>query len=182
MKPPQYALVAYVRNCLGEFVEGLRRELDPEHAHFPAHVSILPPRVLQGNESDALGLIEQVCRAVEPFEVTMGDVETFAPASPTVFIRVARAAYKMRELHDKLNVGVLFADEAWPYMPHLTLLKVNSVEVARAAIEKAEKSWSRYCDTRTVLVDQLTFVRESGPNQWSDLVPVPLGKGLATIR
>jgi len=174
--------VAYVRNCLGEFVEDLRRELDPQHAHFPAHVSILPPRVLQGTEPEALNLIEKVCREVEPFEITMGDVETFAPVTPTVFIRVARAAYKMRELHDKLNVGALFADEAWPYMPHLTLLKVDSVEVARAAIERAEKSWSRYCDTRTVLVDQLTFVREAVPKQWVDLVPVPLGKRLATIR
>ena len=33
----------------------------------------------------------------------MGDVETFLPLTPTVFIRVARGAYRMRELHDRMN-------------------------------------------------------------------------------
>ncbi len=36
--PVQYALVAYVRSELGEFVEELRRELHPAHAHLPTHI------------------------------------------------------------------------------------------------------------------------------------------------
>ena len=61
MADPQYALVAYVRNELGEFVENLRAELHPEHAHLPAHVSILPPRPLRGSESDAVEHLIQLC-------------------------------------------------------------------------------------------------------------------------
>jgi hypothetical protein len=50
----RYALVAYVRNPVGEFVEQLRRELHPTIAHMPAHLTILPPRQLTGAESAAL--------------------------------------------------------------------------------------------------------------------------------
>ena len=53
----QYALVSYVRNALGEFVEGLRRELHPAHAHLPTHLTVLPPRPLQGSEEDAVAML-----------------------------------------------------------------------------------------------------------------------------
>src|SRR5512146_1209453 len=121
MTSPQYALVVYVRNSVGHFIESLRRELHPQHAHLPAHVSVLPPRLLQGTEQEALEIVEEVCRQVEPFEVALGEVATFAPVTPTVFVRVTHAAYRMRELHDKLNVGAMCATEPWPYMPHLTI-------------------------------------------------------------
>jgi hypothetical protein len=75
----QYALVAYIRNAVGEFVEHLRGELHPAHAHLPAHISILPPRRLCGTEAEALALVERVCQDVNPFEVTLGDVENFMP-------------------------------------------------------------------------------------------------------
>ena len=100
MQNPRYALVAYVRNAVGEFVENLRQELHPDLPHLPAHVTILPPRCLPGGELAALETLEEVCSQAEPFEVTLGDVETFVPVTPTVFIRVAHAAYR---LHDGLN-------------------------------------------------------------------------------
>src|SRR5271165_3342908 len=101
--PQRYALVAYVRNQIGEFVENLRRELHPELPHLAAHVTLLPPRFLCGPEPAALEALEERCKEVEPFEVSLGEVETFIPVTPTVFIRVAHAAYRMRELHHLLN-------------------------------------------------------------------------------
>src|SRR3569832_704123 len=117
MTQRDYALVAYVSNPIGQFVESLRREFQPEHAHLPAHLTLLPPRPRTGTVQEAVDLIERTCGGVQPFEVTMGDVETFAPVTPTVFIRVAHAAYRMRELHERLNNGGLRFDEPWPYMP-----------------------------------------------------------------
>src|SRR6202795_1413848 len=111
MQNPRYALVAYVRNAVGEFVENLRQELHPDLPHLPAHLTILPPRRLQGDELSALETLEDVCSRAEPFEVTLGEVETFVPVTPTVFIRVADAAYRMRELHDRLNTQALAAPE-----------------------------------------------------------------------
>jgi 2'-5' RNA ligase len=126
MQSSRYALVAYVKNPVGEFVEQLRRELHPDLPHSDAHLTILPPRPLQGSELSALETLEDVCNHVEPFEITLGDVDTFVPVTPTVFIRVAHAAYRMQELHDRLNTDGLAANEEWPYMPHLTIVKMTT--------------------------------------------------------
>lgn len=180
MQAARYAVVAYVRNPVGEFIEGLRRELLPGVPFLPAHLTILPPRVLQGSEAAALEMVEEACRDASPFEVTMGDVETFVPVTPTVFIRVAHAAYRMRELHDRLNTGVLQAEEQWPYMPHLTIAKLSQTEDAQRVYEIAHKSWNEFEGRRRIYLGQLTFVREKNENYWIDLAPVPLGGTLVS--
>lgn len=178
MQNPRYALVAYVRNAVGEFVENLRQELHPDLPHLPAHVTILPPRRLQGGELSALETLEDVCSQAEPFDVTLGDVETFVPVTPTVFIRVAHAAYRMRELHDRLNTQALASGEEWPYMPHLTIVKLSSEELAREAYIFARDRWALFPGSRHIPLSQLTFVREQEQNRWVDLAGIPLGRSL----
>src|ERR1700736_3213343 len=92
MQNPRYALVAYITSPVGEFVESLRRELHPDLPHLAAHLTLLPPRPLDGTESAALQTLETVCGNAEPFEVSLGHMETFIPATPTIYIRVDRAA------------------------------------------------------------------------------------------
>ena len=92
----RYALVAYIRNPVGEFVEKLRRELHPELPHLAAHLTILPPRLLRGSEDTVIQDLAEACREAEPFDVGLGEVETFIPVTPTVFIRVAHAAVRMQ--------------------------------------------------------------------------------------
>jgi 2'-5' RNA ligase len=179
MTPRQrYALVAYVKNPVGEFVESLRRELHPELPHLAAHVTLLPPRYLQGSEAAAVEEMEDLCRDVEPFEVSLGEVETFIPVTPTVFIRVAHAAYRMRELHDRLNVKALACQEEWPYMPHLTIVKMGAEEQAQNAYRVARSRWAEFDECRSIEVRDLTFVREESPNHWLDLAEIPLGQQL----
>jgi 2'-5' RNA ligase len=174
----RYALVAYVRNPVGEFVESLRRELHPELPHLAAHVTLLPPRFLDGTESEALERMEELCKDVEPFEVSLGEVETFIPVTPTVFIRVAHAAYRMRELHDRLNVNALSCREEWPYMPHLTIVKMSAEDQAQHAYRVARTRWAEFEQSRCIEVRDLTFVREEGQNLWADLAEIPLGQRL----
>jgi 2'-5' RNA ligase len=179
MTQRDYALVAYVSNPIGQFVESLRREFQPEQAHLPAHLTLLPPRPLGGTSQQAIELIEEACGSVQPFEVTMGDVESFAPVTPTVFIRVAHAAYRMRELHEKLNRGVLKFEEPWPYMPHLTVFRLDDFERASRGFEAATERWTEYHGPRRILIESLTFVRETSPHHWEDLAPIPLGRRMA---
>jgi 2'-5' RNA ligase len=178
MQSPRYALVAYVRNAVGEFVENLRQELHPDLPHLPAHLTILPPRRLRGGELSALETVEDICGQAERFEVTLGDVETFVPVTPTVFIRVAHAAYRMRELHDRLNTHALAAEEEWPYMPHLTIVKISTEELAQQAYIFARDRWAQFVGSRCVPVSELTFVREREQNCWVDLAGIPLGRTL----
>lgn len=178
MQNPRYALVAYVTNAVGEFVENLRQELHPELPHLPAHVTILPPRHLQGSELSALETLEDICSQVEPFEVVLGEAETFVPVTPTVFLRVAHAAYRLRELHDRLNTRALQAEEEWPYMPHLTIVKLSTEAQAQQAYITARDRWAEFHGSRRILLSQLTFVREREQDRWIDLAGVPLGRSL----
>jgi len=180
MLRPRYALVAYLKNPAGGFVENLRRELHPDLPHLPAHLSILPPRPLQGSENSALQVLERICGKEEPFEVTLGDVETFLPVTPTVYIRVQGGAGHMSELHSKLNTEALAFEEEWPYIPHLTIVKMSGEQAARKAFQIARERWAQYSDSRRIVLERLTFVREDLENHWVDLAPVPLGRRLVS--
>ena len=189
MQNPRYALVAYLKNSLGEFVESLRRELHPELPHLPAHVTVLPPRYLVAStggatppptEATALETLGEMCRQVDPFEIVLGEVETFVPVTPTVFIRVAHAGYRMRELHERLNAGIFACREQWPYMPHLTIVKMATEEKALQAFEIARELWNQFQGSRRIAVEELTFVRQGEQNTWVDLAPIPLGRSLVS--
>ena len=180
MQTPRYALVAYLKNPAGEFVENLRRELHPDLPHLAAHLTILPPRCLRGTESSALQVLERICGSEEPFEVTLGDVETFVPVTPTVYIRVQGGAAKMIDLHSKLNTEALAFEEAWPYIPHLTIVKMSAEKPAHSAFQMAGERWAQYSGSRRILLEKLTFVREELENRWVDLALVRLGRRLVS--
>ncbi len=173
-KPPQYAVVAYVRNSVGHFVEDLRRELYPEHGHLPAHVTVLPPRYLRGSEQEAIALLRHNLDAVERFQIQMGPVETFVPTTPTVFLRVEKHAHRFRELHEDLNEGPFRCDEQWPYMPHLTIVKMPTASQAEEALVLSRDRWQRYQGHKTAEITEITFVREAADHHWTDLATVAL--------
>jgi 2'-5' RNA ligase len=174
MASSRYALVTYLRNPVGEFVERLRQEIHPTTEHMAAHLTILPPRELTLSEDAALELLEDACSRVIPFTVELGDVETFLPTTATVFIQVKRAAYRMRELHDELCRNGLSCSEAWPYIPHLTILKTDQDAEAKRAFEIAQERWAQFSGKRDVQVEKLMFVRETD-GHWKDVAPLLLG-------
>jgi 2'-5' RNA ligase len=178
MQNPRYALVAYVKDAVGEFVANLRQELHPDLPHLPAHLTLLPPRHLQSSELSALETLEEVCGQVEAFEVVLGEAETFVPVTPTVFIRVEQGAERMHDLHDRLNTEALSAVEEWPYMPHLTIAKLSSEPLAEQAYLTARDRWAEYGGSRSIAIRELTFVCEQEQNRWKDLAGVPLGRSL----
>ena len=172
--PMLFAVVAYLKGELAEWVESLRAELHPKHAHLPSHITILPPRMLTGSESDAMEWMTEKCDTVEPFDVVMGDVESFLPTTPTIFLRVAHAAYKIRELHDRMNGGPLACDEELPFIPHLTIAKMETDEIARRVYEKARDRWDHYEGSHRARIEMLSFVRGRDA-KWTDL-------GLVSLR
>lgn len=171
----RYGVVAYVKDPVGEFIRSLRQELHLNLPHLAAHLSLLPPRSLNGDEASALALIEDICSRTEPFEVSLGEIETFIPVTPTVFVRVAHGASRMRELHSLLNVGALACKEEWPYLPHLTIVKMTAEDQAQEAYRIARHRWSEFDGSRSIQVEGLIFVREEATNRWIDLAKIPLG-------
>jgi 2'-5' RNA ligase len=180
MASVRYALVAYIKSPVTAFVENLRRELHPALPHHAAHLTLLPPRPLHGTESEALHMLARVCGSVEPFELTLGEMQSFAPTTSTVYIAVGQGSSRMQELHRQLNQEIFAFAEEWPYVPHLTIAKMQSEWQAAQAVEIASRCWREYADSRRILLDRLTFVREDEPDCWVDLAPVPLGGSLVS--
>ena len=52
-------------------------------------------------------------------------------------IRIDTGAGHMSELHRKLNTAELQFKEEWPYIPHVTIVKMGSEPPAKAAFEIA---------------------------------------------
>jgi hypothetical protein len=70
----------------------------------------------------------------------------------------------------------LRCEESWPYIPHLTILKTERDEQARAAYVMARERWARFLGKRQVHVEELMFVREEDGG-WQDVALLPLGRG-----
>jgi 2'-5' RNA ligase len=165
---------------LGEFVENLRQELHPGLPCFTAHITLLPPRPLEGSESAALHTLERICGQTDPFEVTLDDMQSFVPTTSTVYIAVAKGASRLEELHARLNAESLAFSEKWPYVPHLTIGTMTTPQAAEEALLISRRRWKQFSGSRQVLLNRLTFVREEAPDHWVDLAPVLLGGSLVS--
>jgi len=175
MQSSRYALVAYINDPVADFIKKIRQELHPDLPHLAAHVTMLPPRRLREGEEAAIAAVSEVCRPVEPFEMRLGEVETFIPVTPTVFIRIVHA-YRLRQLHDQLGASkALAVEEEWPYLPHLTIVKMSTEAQAQEAYRLAQHHWTEYDGNRCIQVKELTFVREREDATWVDVAAVPLG-------
>jgi hypothetical protein len=172
--PIHYALVAYLRGSVAEFVESLRAELHPARPHLKAHVTILPPRISLASEPDAVAHLRMLAPRFTAFDIAFDNVETFAPASPTVFIRVTKSAHRFRDMHVAFNTGALQCEEPWTYIPHLTIVKMDGIPEAAHALEMARKRWAAFKGQRTATIETLTFVREGETDPWVDLETIQL--------
>jgi hypothetical protein len=60
-------------------------------------------------------------------------------------------------------------------MPHLTIVKMDTVEEARKVVGLARPRWDSCDDSRKVRIDSITFVKGNG-ERWIDLAVIPLGQ------
>ena len=59
-------------------------------------------------------------------------------------------------------------------MPHLTIVKMDTVDEARKVVGLARPRWDGCEDSRKIRIDSITFVKGSG-ERWIDLAKIPLG-------
>lgn len=164
-------MVSYITGDLGEFVDRLRAELTPTQAHLRAHITLLPPRPLLGSVEDARRTLEKLSRQLKPIEVSFGEVRSFEPISPTIYLSIAKGADRVAAMHDALNTAEFVCYEALPYIPHLTIAAhANDEQVERAA-QIARARWAAYPGPRSAVLRELIFaVDPEMGNHWDDLV------------
>src|SRR5437870_3839691 len=123
MPSPLYAVVAYLGGDLGKFLSGFRAAVTPHDRHLKPHITALSPRKLQISEADVIKAFRQ--NKFQSIKIEAGDACTFRPLSPTIYLDLRRGQQQMWELNTLLGASPLAGKPEWPFVPHLTLAKLE---------------------------------------------------------
>jgi 2'-5' RNA ligase len=170
MPSSSFAVVAYLAGELGKFVDDFRTAVTSHDRHLRAHITALPPRKLQISDADAIKSFQR--NRFQTIEIEVGDVCTFRPLSPTVYLDLRRGQEHLWRLNSQLGAAPLAGKPDWPFVPHLTLAKLEDFNDIPRVLQHARDRWRDYQGTRSFSVTQLTLVRESGPGVWLDLATI----------
>jgi 2'-5' RNA ligase len=172
-----FAVVGYVPEPAGEFINRLRREFEPDRA-VRAHITILPPRPLPGPPDEAW---RQLCESLSDFHaphIELGEVKIF-PDSKVIYLSI-RAGYEdLEHMHKHLDRGLCRGDEAWRYCPHITLARFEEAQDLAANFNLASRRWEEFRYARDFTLDEVTFVQNTSGEDWTDLERFRLAPKLA---
>jgi len=168
-----YALVIYISDPLGSFLDEVRRELVP-HYNPHAHVSVLPPRPLAVSWQKASAEAAALTADWEPFDVELTDIGVF-PVTGVVYIEVGRGSEELRRMHAAMNTTSLGFQEPFAYHPHITLAQELRLDEVSAVQEQAFRKWREYDGRRGFRAERAVFVQNSLTDHWIDLVEFQLG-------
>jgi 2'-5' RNA ligase len=168
----QFALVSYIPDPLGDFLDRLRLDLVPGCSPH-AHVTVLPPRPISADEGTAADQLTEMAANFRGFEIELGDVEVF-PVSKVIYIGIARGERELREMYKVLNHGAVAYQESFPYHPHVTLAQNFPLSECDELAEKAARQWDESSFSRAFPVKTLEFVKNLHGNLWADLAKIEL--------
>lgn len=166
-----YALVIYIPDPLGRFLDDLRRELVP--GCIPrAHVTVLPPRLLADPQA-AADQVRQGSAGFAPFELELGRIAIFQ-ATDVIYLELAGGARELKEMHGSLNGGALAYKEPFAYHPHVTLAQGLLPEHVAALHQTAVRRWAEFAHARAFRAERVTFVESTDCISWVDLAECSL--------
>jgi len=168
-----YALVIYLPEPLGGFLDDLRLEMVPG-CNPHAHISVLPPRPLPVAPEAAIEEARGIVSGFAPFDIELGRIEKF-DVTDVIYISVEGGAEQLRQMHRSLNRGALSLEEPFPYHPHVTLAQEFEAGQVEALLARASRRWSEFRGPRWFRAASAVFVRNTRGNQWIDLASGPLG-------
>ena len=163
----QYALVTYLPDELGAFLDQVRRDLVAD-CKARSHLSLLPPRALELSPQIAESQIQTICLTAQPFVVRIGKVAVF-PMTSVVYLELESGQLEIERLHRELATQALDFNEPYPFHPHVTLAQNFDLGTVGERVEEAQAQWASYRGPREFLLDRVVFVQNTGNNCWIDL-------------
>lgn len=173
------ALVCPPRLARG--VDDLRRALgDTRTAVIGPHVTLVPPvNVAAGDVVAARGAVRAAAGAARPFDLLLGPVASFAPATPTIHLSVDGAAAdlgRLAALRDSLFTGPLSRPDPRPYVPHVTLRRSASQDQVDGAVAAMEGRFGPWEVDRVSLLEHVAPDEQVGRGaRWFTLAEEPFG-------
>ena len=162
-----FAVVGYVPEPAGEFINRLRREFERDSA-VRAHITILPPRPLGSSLDDAWRQLRENLSDFHALRIQLGEVEIF-PDSHVIYLSIGAGYQDLEHMHKQLDRGLCRGDEAWRYCPHITLAHFADGQDLAANCHLASRRWEEFRDARDFTLDEVTFVQNTSGEDWTDL-------------
>lgn len=171
-----FAVVIYVPDPLGRFLDDLRREVVP-NCNPHAHVSVLPPRPLAVSWQTASEQARALVDGWPQFDVELTTIQVF-PVTQVVYIGVGAGEAELRRMHFAMNQTALAFQEPFAYQPHVTVAQEIPRAGVEAAHETARRRWAEYKGNRTFRAERAVFVQNTIDSRWIDLAEYSLGGGV----
>lgn len=163
-----FALISYLPEPLGGFLDSLRCELVPR-CQARSHVTVLPPRPLAAGLPDtAWHELQDFLDDFPPFRVELNGIEVFQNTS-VIYLSIGAGFRDLQQMHTVLNRGPLQFAEPFEYHPHVTLAQDLTPEQVEPLAALARKRWQELPHGHSFVVDRLTFVQNTLENRWTDL-------------
>lgn len=175
-----YALVTYIPDPLGRFLDDLRRSLVPG-CNPHAHVTLMPPRPIQGPAPIAWNLIDSHIHDLPAFELEVTDVAVF-PVTNVIYLELGLGRETLYRIHEALNKECLCYVEPFEYHPHITIAQELKADQVPAAVQFVRSMWEEWQRERNFWVEELTFVQNTTDNCWRDLASLQLEKVPVPVR
>ena len=152
-----FALIGFVPDALGEYLNIMRRQLVPG-CPFKSHVTLLPPRVLGDSPGQLSRVLSRQLQTVEPLELTLGQVEVFT-ASGVIYLGIETGGDDLRRIHGVLAQDEFAGDETYPFHPHVTLAQEFPIHPSDELVERARSLWKSWEGERRFMLDRVSFVQ-----------------------
>lgn len=124
-----------------QLVAARRRVGDPQAAKVPAHVTLLPPTLLNDTHLDAVqNHLQQAAAAQEPFSMLLRGTGTFRPVSEVVFVAIAAGIAECEQLEKRVRTGILAQELQFNYHPHVTIAH----DIPTCALDEAFESMADF--------------------------------------
>jgi 2'-5' RNA ligase len=165
-----FALVSYIPEPLGSFLQGLR-DILPNNDSSEAHITLLPPRALKLPVETVSRQARTVLRQFPPFDVELSKVRRFSETK-FLYLDLGEGSSLIHDLHDALNKGDLADSEEFEFRPHLTLGGPVSPGALDSAQQQAEITWGgEHCAPRFT-IQEVVFLwlsPDSAQGEWRRL-------------
>jgi len=175
-----FALVGYIDDRLGDFLNRLRQELKPG-CLAAAHVTVLPPRSLSVDTDTGERELSAGLERFSPFPVEITGVHIFS-VTDVIYLEIGLGRAQLTELHQTLNTKQFAFHEPHEYHPHVTLAQGVELADIPALYEQAKRRWKEESPTHRFMLERLTFVQNTVDNVWVDLAEFDLRKPVLVPR
>ncbi|MCC7156812.1 MAG: 2'-5' RNA ligase family protein [Bryobacterales bacterium] len=170
--PSLFAVVCYVPEELGEFLNRLRCHLVPS-CSLLSHITLLPPRTLTAPVAELVSSVGHGLKGVKPFSLELGPVEKF-PVTDVVYLSVARGRPQLETIHRTLDAGPLASEEPFPFHPHITLAQEIAGGQVESTFATAAQHWNEWKGSRSFAVDRATLVQNCNGSGWATVAEYDL--------